>query len=93
MSSSFASGLSRIAVAQLLCHVGFDTAQGSACNVLADLMSRYLELLAMRAKDYAEIQGRTASNLDDVARCLEEEDVDVEVLKEFGKKWAQITGT
>ncbi|KAJ3054946.1 hypothetical protein HK097_000303 [Rhizophlyctis rosea] len=87
MSAPFASELSRIAIAQLLGQSGFGRAPGSVCAVLADLLSRYLELLSTRAKAFSELQGRTAGNLDDVAQCLDELGVDGIELAQFYKAW------
>ncbi|KNC97513.1 uncharacterized protein SPPG_06988 [Spizellomyces punctatus DAOM BR117] len=89
MSDSFAANLVRIAVAQVLHQAGFERVQDSACAVLSDLLVRFLDLLATRASEYSQLQGRTVTNLEDASRSLEELGVDPEALRDFCRAWAK----
>ncbi|TPX61414.1 hypothetical protein SpCBS45565_g07244 [Spizellomyces sp. 'palustris'] len=89
MSDSFAANLVRIAVAQVLHQAGFERVQDSACAVLSDLLVRFLDLLATRASEYSQLQGRTVTNLEDASRSLQELGVDPEGLRDFCRAWAK----
>lgn len=65
--------------------VSFNRASTSASNVLTDLLSRYLNLLAVTCSQYAQHAGRNGANLHDAVNALEELGVDVEELLDWGK--------
>jgi histone H3/H4 len=70
---------------QVLSASSFNRASSSATNVLTDLLSRYLDLLALTCSQYAQHAGRTSANLYDALAALEEVGVDVNELMDWSK--------
>ncbi|VFR01691.1 unnamed protein product [Cuscuta campestris] len=70
--SSYASSVTRIAVAQICGAAGYAAAESSAIAVLTDIAALYLNAIGKSAASSANSSGRTDSNLLDVAAALEE---------------------
>ncbi|KAK8937380.1 hypothetical protein KSP39_PZI012091 [Platanthera zijinensis] len=68
----FGRAVSRIAVAQICEITGFQSSQRSALDALADIAIRYICSLGKSAHFYANISGRTDSNVFDVVQGLED---------------------
>ncbi|KAL6138548.1 hypothetical protein ACLB2K_063829 [Fragaria x ananassa] len=75
----FGRAVSKVAVAQICEGVGFLGCKESALDSLADIAIRYLRDLGKMANYYANLAGRTESNVFDVVRGLE----DLEALQGF----------
>lgn len=62
MCESYARSLMRVAVAQLCQALGWDAVQLSACELLSDVLERYLQQLARGCHRYSELcESLTAS--------------------------------
>jgi histone H3/H4 len=61
----------------------FSRTSNQSCTVLADLLTRYLRLLASTCAGHASHSGRTELNAQDVAASLEELGVTIGELKQF----------
>ena len=68
MAEQYSREIAKVAVAQIAEATGFQAAQGSAVEVLGDLLLRYLSQLGTAAHSNAEQAGRTEVNLNDVVR-------------------------
>ncbi|XP_072951365.1 transcription initiation factor TFIID subunit 8-like [Typha angustifolia] len=71
-SDEFGRAVSKIAVAQILETSGFQSAQRSAIDALADVAIRYICDLGKAARFYANLSGRTSCNVFDVIQGLED---------------------
>lgn len=71
-SDEFGRAVSKIAVAQICESVGFESFQISALEALSDVAVRYLRDLGRTSAFYANLAGRTESNVFDVVRGLED---------------------
>ncbi|KAM5559757.1 transcription initiation factor TFIID subunit 8 [Rosa sericea] len=78
-ADEFGRAVSKVAVAQICEGVGFLGIKESALDSLADIAIRYLRDLGKMANYYANLAGRTESNVFDVVRGLE----DLESLQGF----------
>lgn len=80
----------RLVVAHLLHQAGFENVVDSAHFGLADILARYIDLLATKASQLAQHQGRTVTNFDDIATAFDTLDIDVEELTQFCESALQI---
>lgn len=71
-ASEFGREVSRIAVAQICESVGFESFNDSALEALTNITIRYFRLLGKTASFYANLAGRTESNVFDVIQGLED---------------------
>lgn len=55
MCESYARSLLRVSVAQVCQAVGWDAVQLSACDLLSDVLERYLQQLARSCHRYSEL--------------------------------------
>ena len=69
MAEHYARAAARVTALQLADAAGFDVAQGSCAEVLADLLLRYIGELGAASHHYAELAGRTETNPVDVVRA------------------------
>jgi len=72
MAEDFSRAVARVAAAQIAESAGFDACQDSAIEILADLLLRYLTTICASSHSYAELAGRSQSNLADLLLALEE---------------------
>jgi transcription initiation factor TFIID subunit 8 len=72
MAEDFARHVARVVAAQIAEATGFDACQDSAVEILGDLLRRYLSTLSTSSHSYAELAGRSQSNLADVMLALED---------------------
>ncbi|XP_051976313.1 transcription initiation factor TFIID subunit 3-like [Xyrauchen texanus] len=70
MCESYALSLLRVSVAQMCQAVGWDAVQLSACDLLSDVLERYLQQLARSCHRYSELYGRTDPGLSDVDQAF-----------------------
>ncbi|KAK9920968.1 hypothetical protein M0R45_029502 [Rubus argutus] len=67
-ADEFGRAVSKVAVAQICESVGFQGFKESALDSLADIAIRYLRDLGKMANYYANLAGRTESNVFDIVR-------------------------
>lgn len=68
----YGRAVSRVAVAQICESAGFHSSQFSSLDALADVAIRYICSLGKSAHYYANISGRTDSNMFDLIQALED---------------------
>ncbi|XP_059463034.1 transcription initiation factor TFIID subunit 8-like [Corylus avellana] len=71
-ADGFGRAVSKVAVAQICESVGFQSFKDSALEAITDIAIRYLSDLGKTARFYANLAGRTESNVFDIVRGLEE---------------------
>lgn len=72
MAEDFSRHIARVVASQIAEATGFDACQDSAVEILGDLLLRYLATVCTSSHSYAELAGRTQSNLSDVLLALED---------------------
>jgi transcription initiation factor TFIID subunit 8 len=72
MAEDFSRHISRVVASQIAESTGFDACQDSAVEILGDLLLRYLATVCSGSHSYAELAGRSQSNLSDVLLALED---------------------
>ncbi|KAM6960766.1 transcription initiation factor TFIID subunit 3 isoform 2-T2 [Aplochiton taeniatus] len=70
MCESYARSLLRVSVAQICQALGWDAVQLTACDLLSDVLHRYIQQLARGCHRYSELYGRTDPVLDDVGQAF-----------------------
>lgn len=70
MCEGYARSLLRVSVAQMCQAVGWDAVQLSACDLLSDVLERYVQQLARSCHRYSELYGRTDPGLSDVDQAF-----------------------
>uniref|UniRef100_H3AJT2 ATP synthase F(1) complex subunit gamma, mitochondrial n=1 Tax=Latimeria chalumnae TaxID=7897 RepID=H3AJT2_LATCH len=70
MCESYSRSLLRVSVAQICQALGWDSVQLSACDLLTDVLHRYIQQLARGCHRYSELYGRTDPVLDDVGQAF-----------------------
>ncbi|KAG9134575.1 hypothetical protein Leryth_000910 [Lithospermum erythrorhizon] len=70
--NDFGRSISRMAVAQICESMGFEGFNESSLETIADIAVRYLSDLGKTSKSYANLAGRTESNVFDIIHALED---------------------
>ncbi|KAG5273404.1 hypothetical protein AALO_G00150970 [Alosa alosa] len=70
MCDSYVRSLLRVSVAQICQALGWDAVQLTACDLLSDVLDRYIQQLARGCHRYSELYGRTDPVLDDVGQAF-----------------------
>ncbi|XP_076860604.1 transcription initiation factor TFIID subunit 3-like [Brachyhypopomus gauderio] len=70
MCESYGRSLLRVAAAQVCQALGWDAVQPAACDLLSDVLERYLQQLARGCHRYAELYGRTDPCLSDISQAF-----------------------
>lgn len=83
MTEHFINEVLKTSVASLCQKMGWDAAQTSTVDILADLWKRQLLLLGKACHRYAEHNGRSEVNLDDMSLAFRELNVSVPELEEY----------
>uniref|UniRef100_A0A8C9STP3 Transcription initiation factor TFIID subunit 3 n=1 Tax=Scleropages formosus TaxID=113540 RepID=A0A8C9STP3_SCLFO len=83
MCESYARSLLRVSVAQICQALGWDAVQLSACELLSDVLHRYLQQLARGCHRYSELYGRTDPMLDDVGQAFRLLGVNLNELEDY----------
>lgn len=83
MAEEYSRAIARVVAAQLAELEGFDAVQESSIEVLSELLLRYLSELCRSAHEYAEMAGRTDSNVADVVLALEDMGTTVPELQQY----------
>lgn len=71
-AEDFSRHIARVVASQVAEATGFDACQDSAIEILGDLLLRYLTTVSAGCHSYAELAGRSQSNLSDVLLALED---------------------
>ncbi|XP_067129011.1 transcription initiation factor TFIID subunit 3 isoform X2 [Centruroides vittatus] len=83
MSSQFAQGILRVAVAQICQNIGWHSVQSSPIDLLVDILQRYLLELSKTAHKYCNQYGRTEPNLDDLGLAFKELGILIQEMEEY----------
>ncbi|XP_077424581.1 transcription initiation factor TFIID subunit 3 isoform X2 [Vanacampus margaritifer] len=70
MCESYGRSLLRVSVAQICQALGWDAVQLTACDLLADVLQRYIQQMGRVCHRYSELYGRTDPILDDVSQAF-----------------------
>ncbi|XP_038259520.1 transcription initiation factor TFIID subunit 3 [Dermochelys coriacea] len=83
MCESYSRCLLRVSVAQICQALGWDSVQISACDLLTDVLQRYLQGLGRGCHRYCELYGRTDPILDDVSEAFTLMGVNLHELEDY----------
>ncbi|KAM9377567.1 transcription initiation factor TFIID subunit 3 isoform 2-T2 [Pholidichthys leucotaenia] len=83
MCESYARSLLRVSVAQICQALGWDAVQLTACDLLSDVLHRYIQQLAKTCHRYSELYGRTDPVLDDVSQAFRLMGVSLSELEDY----------
>ncbi|XP_059581743.1 transcription initiation factor TFIID subunit 3 [Alligator mississippiensis] len=83
MCESYSRWLLRVSVAQICQALGWDSVQLSACDLLTDVLQRYLQRLGRGCHRYCELYGRTDPILDDVGDAFQLMGVNLHELEDY----------
>ncbi|XP_075998320.1 transcription initiation factor TFIID subunit 3 [Genypterus blacodes] len=83
MCESYARSLLRVSVAQICQALGWDAVQLTACDLLSDVLHRYIQQLARVCHRYSELYGRTDPVLDDVSQAFRQLGVSLSELEDY----------
>ncbi|XP_029471301.1 transcription initiation factor TFIID subunit 3 isoform X2 [Rhinatrema bivittatum] len=83
MCESYSRSLLRVSVAQVCQALGWDSVQLTACDLLTDVLQRYLQQLARGCHRYSELYGRTDPVLDDVGQAFKLMGVNLQELEDY----------
>ncbi|XP_058502057.1 transcription initiation factor TFIID subunit 3 isoform X1 [Solea solea] len=83
MCESYARSLLRVSVAQICQALGWDAVQLTACDLLSDVLQRYILQMARVCHRYTELYGRTDPVLDDVSQAFKLLGVSLSELEDY----------
>ncbi|XP_066448186.1 transcription initiation factor TFIID subunit 3 isoform X1 [Eleutherodactylus coqui] len=83
MCESYSRSLLRVSVAQICQALGWDSVQVTACDLLTDVLHRYLQQLCRGARRYSELYGRSDPLLDDVGQAFKLMGVNLHELEDY----------
>ncbi|XP_066490291.1 transcription initiation factor TFIID subunit 3 isoform X2 [Tiliqua scincoides] len=83
MCESYSRCLLRVSVAQVCQALGWDSVQLSACDLLTDVLQRYLHSLGRGCRRYCELYGRTDPILEDVSEAFKLMGVSLHELEDY----------
>ncbi|XP_054845126.1 transcription initiation factor TFIID subunit 3 isoform X2 [Eublepharis macularius] len=83
MCESYSRWLLRVSVAQVCQALGWDSVQLSACDLLTDVLQRYLHVLGRGCQRYCELYGRTDPILEDVGEAFKLMGVNLHELEDY----------
>uniref|UniRef100_A0A8D0BTG5 TATA-box binding protein associated factor 3 n=1 Tax=Salvator merianae TaxID=96440 RepID=A0A8D0BTG5_SALMN len=83
MCESYSRWLLRVSVAQVCQALGWDSVQLSACDLLTDVLQRYLHALGRGCRRYCELYGRTDPILEDVDAAFKLMGVNLHELEDY----------
>ncbi|PIK47420.1 putative transcription initiation factor TFIID subunit 3 isoform X2 [Apostichopus japonicus] len=72
MADQFSRSLLKVAIAQICQGLGWHAMQSTPCDILVDIMQRYIEKTGRISSQYAAQFGRTFVNLNDLALAFED---------------------
>ncbi|XP_078533158.1 transcription initiation factor TFIID subunit 3 isoform X2 [Lissotriton helveticus] len=83
MCERYSRALLRVSVAQVCQALGWDSVQLTACDLLTDVLQRYLQQLGRGCQRYSELYGRTDPLLDDVGQAFKLMGVNLHELEDY----------
>uniref|UniRef100_A0A8C5MSU4 Transcription initiation factor TFIID subunit 3 n=1 Tax=Leptobrachium leishanense TaxID=445787 RepID=A0A8C5MSU4_9ANUR len=83
MCESYTRSLLRVSVAQICQALGWDSVQLTACDLLTDVLHRYLQQLCRGSHRYSDLYGRTDPVLDDVGQAFKLMGVNLHELEDY----------
>ncbi|KAM4554271.1 transcription initiation factor TFIID subunit 3 isoform 2-T2 [Fundulus diaphanus] len=83
MCENYARSLLRVSVAQICQALGWDAVQLTACDLLSDVLHRYIQQLAKVCHRYSELYGRTDPVLDDLGQAFRLMGVNLSELEDY----------
>ncbi|MED6283149.1 transcription initiation factor TFIID subunit 3 [Characodon lateralis] len=83
MCENYARSLLRVSVAQICQALGWDAVQLTACDLLSDVLHRYIQQLARVCHRYSELYGRTDPVLDDLSQAFRLMGVNLSELEDY----------
>ncbi|XP_068132161.1 transcription initiation factor TFIID subunit 3 isoform X2 [Hyperolius riggenbachi] len=83
MSESYSRSLLRVSVAQICQALGWDSVQVTACDLLTDVLHRYLQQLCRVSHRFSELYERTDPVLDDVGQAFKLMGVNLHELEDY----------
>ncbi|XP_072097019.1 transcription initiation factor TFIID subunit 3 [Mobula birostris] len=83
MCESYGRALLRVAVAQICQALGWDSVQLTACDILTDVLNRYMEQLSHGCHRYSELYGRTDPVLDDLGQAFKLMGISLSELEDY----------
>ncbi|XP_067915610.1 transcription initiation factor TFIID subunit 3 [Heterodontus francisci] len=83
MCDSYGRALLRVAVAQICQALGWDSVQVTACDILTDVLNRYIEQLTRGCHRYSELYGRTDPVLDDLGQAFKLMGISLSELEDY----------
>ncbi|XP_015246512.1 PREDICTED: transcription initiation factor TFIID subunit 3 isoform X1 [Cyprinodon variegatus] len=83
MCENYARSLLRVSVAQICQALGWDAVQLTACDLLSDVLHRYIQQLAKVCHRYSELYGRTDPVLDDLSQAFRLMGVNLNELEDY----------
>jgi len=78
----YSRAIARCAAAQISDAAGFEAVQESALDMVSELMLRFVSEIGAASHSYAELAGRTDTNVFDVLHALQELGMDLEQLRD-----------
>jgi transcription initiation factor TFIID subunit 8 len=87
MAEDYSRCVARVVVAQMAELTGFEAAQESAVEVLAELLIKYLQEVCTAAHSYAEMAHRTDFNICDLNLSLSDMGTSMDDLKKYLDSW------
>ncbi|XP_060698620.1 transcription initiation factor TFIID subunit 3 isoform X1 [Hemiscyllium ocellatum] len=83
MCDTYGRALLRVAVAQICQALGWDSVQVTACDILTDVLNRYIEQLTRGCHRYSELYGRTDPVLDDLGQAFKLMGISLSELEDY----------
>lgn len=87
MADEYSRRVARVVAAQMAELTGFEAAQESAVEVLAEVLIRYIQELCTAAHSYAELAHRTDFNVCDLSLALNDMGANMDDLKKYLDGW------
>ncbi|MEE6481619.1 hypothetical protein FKM82_012919 [Ascaphus truei] len=83
MCERYSRAVLRVSVAQICQALGWDSVQLTACELLTDVLHRYLQELSRGCHRYSDLYGRTDPGLDDVGQAFKLMGVNLNELEDY----------
>ncbi|XP_076665958.1 TBP-associated factor 3 isoform X3 [Andrena cerasifolii] len=91
MSTEYNRSVLRMVVAQICQTIGWHSINSTPLEFMVDLMQEYILRISKLTHQYAEILGRTESNLDDLGLAFRHMNIDPQELSEYIKHVESVT--
>ncbi|XP_076224873.1 TBP-associated factor 3 isoform X2 [Nomia melanderi] len=85
MSTEYSRSVLKMVIAQICQTIGWHSINSTPLEFMVDLMQEYILRIAKLTHQYAEILGRTETNLDDLGLAFQHMNIDIQELSEYIK--------